>query len=229
MTANELQAKLTEALGSSGAGLSDTMLQYAIDSALDDLARIKPKIGYELVTMISGKSEYSVPEGTYNVLDVVFPDIASYDGDSAWFQEFANIGDGDLSTFHSHSLAVIVAQKWEQLSSRFSYDWEYNLDTGKVLIMPTPSSNSKMIMKIAYKRTLEEVPPSLLQPIETLALSESLRMLATSVGGGITSVPIGIGNVSFSAAQLFQQANSLREEAIKKLGTSMGAGAVIIG
>lgn len=229
MTANELKARLTEALGSSGAGLSDTMLQYAIDSALDDLARIKPKIGYELVTIVAGKSEYSVPEGTYNVLDVVIPGIASYDGDSAWFQEFANIGDGDLSTFHSHSLAVIVAQKWEQLSRRFNYDWEYNMDTGKVMIMPTPSSTSKMVMKIAYKRTLEEVPPSLLQPVETLALSESLRMLASSVGGGITSIPIGIGSVSFSATQLFQQANLLREEAIKKLGTSTGEGAVIIG
>ena len=229
MTADELQATLTEALGSSGAGMSATMLQYAIDSALDDLARIKPKIGYELVTMVAGKSEYSVPEGTYNVLDVVFPEVSGYDGESAWFQEFANIGDGDLSTFHSHSLAVIVAQKWEQLSSRFNYDWEYNLDTGKVMIMPAPSSNSKMIMKIAYKRTLEEVPPSLLQTIETLALAESLRMLATSVGGGITSVPIGIGNVSFNASQLSQQANLLREEAIKKLGTSTGAGAVLIG
>ena len=229
MTANELQAKLTEALGSSGAGLADTMLQYAIDSALDDLARIRPKVGYEVVTMVSGKSEYSVPEGTYNVLDVVFPEVSGYDGYSAWFQEFANIGDGDLSTFHSHSLAVILAQKWEQLSRRFNYDWEYNMDTGKVMIMPTPSSTSKMVMKIAYKRTLEEVPPSLLQPIETLALAESLRMLATSVGGGITSVPIGIGNVSFSATQLLQQANSLREEAIKKLGISTGEGAVIIG
>ncbi len=229
MTADELQAKLTEALGSSGAGMSESMLQYAIDSALDDLARIKPKIGYELVTMVAGKSEYSVPEGTYNVLDVVFPEVSGYDRESAWFQEFANIGDGDLSTFHSHSLAVIVAQKWEQLSSRFNYDWEYNLDTGKVMIMPSPSSNSKMVMKIAYKRTLEEVPPSLLQPLETLALSESLRMLASSVGGGITSVPIGIGNVSFSATQLSQQANLLREEAIKKLGTSTGAGAVLVG
>lgn len=229
MTADELQAKLTEALGSSGAGLSATMLQYAIDSALDDLARIKPKIGYELVTMVAGKSEYSVPEGTYNVLDVVFPEVSGYDGESAWFQEFANIGDGDLSTFHSHSLAVIVAQKWEQLSSRFNYDWEYDVDAGKVMIMPAPSSNSKMIMKIAYKRTLEEVPPSLLQTIETLALAESLRMLATSAGGGITSVPIGIGNVSFNTTQLSQQANLLREEAIKKLGTSTGAGAVLIG
>ena len=229
MTADELQAKLTEALGSSGAGMSATMLQYAIDSALDDLARIKPKIGYELVTMVAGKSEYSVPEGTYNVLDVVFPEVSGYDGESAWFQEFANIGDGDLSTFHSHSLAVIVAQKWEQLSSRFNYDWEYDVDAGKVMIMPAPSSNSKMIMKIAYKRTLEEVPPSLLQTIETLALAESLRMLATSAGGGITSVPIGIGNVSFNTTQLSQQANLLREEAIKKLGTSTGAGAVLIG
>ena len=102
------------------------------------------------------------------------------------------------------------------------------MDTGKVMIMPTPSSNGKMVMKIAYKRTLEEVPPSLLQPLETLALSESLRMLASSVGG-ITSVPIGIGNVSFSATQLSQQANLLREEAIKKLGTSTGAGAVLVG
>jgi len=229
VTADELQAKLTEALGSSGAGMSATMLQYAIDSALDDLARIKPKIGYELVTMVAGKSEYSVPEGTYNVLDVVFPEVSGYDGESAWFQEFANIGDGDLSTFHSHSLAVIVAQKWEQLSSRFNYDWEYDVDAGKVMIMPAPSSNSKMIMKIAYKRTLEEVPPSLLQTIETLALAESLRMLATSAGGGITSVPIGIGNVSFNTTQLSQQANLLREEAIKKLGTSTGAGAVLIG
>lgn len=229
MTADELQAKLTEALGSSGVGMSATMLQYAIDSALDDLARIKPKIGYELVTMVAGKSEYSVPEGTYNVLDVVFPEVSGYDGESAWFQEFANIGDGDLSTFHSHSLAVIVAQKWEQLSSRFNYDWEYDVDAGKVMIMPAPSSNSKMIMKIAYKRTLEEVPPSLLQTIETLALAESLRMLATSAGGGITSVPIGIGNVSFNTTQLSQQANLLREEAIKKLGTSTGAGAVLIG
>ena len=229
MTADELKQKLTTLLGSSGAGMSADTLQYAIDSALDDLARLKPKIGYVVVTMVAGKDEYPVPEGTYNVLDVVFPEVHSYDAESAWFQEFASIGDGELSTFHSHSLAVIIAQKWEQLSSRFSFDWDFDIDNNVVTVMPVPVATSKMVMKIAYKRTLEEVPPSLLQPVEELALAESLKMLATSVGGGITSIPIGIGNVSFNAVQLNEQANSLRAQALKKLGVSTGAGEVIIG
>lgn len=232
----DLIAKLQTLLGSTGAGVSGDMVQYAIDSALDDLARYKPKIGYELVNLLPGKAEYAVPAETYNVLDAIFPDGIGgvhpqmhQGGNSDWHNEFAAIGDGELSTFHSHSLAVVLAQKWEQFTSRFEYDWEYDLDENRVIVLPAPQTASKMLLKVAYKRTLDEVPQKLVSPIEDLALSECLRMLATSAGGAITSVPIGIGNVQIDSDKLVERADVLRATAIRKLSPHSGSGSVIIG
>ena len=197
MTTDEMQQKLVELLGSTGAGISVGMLQSAIDVALDDLARFRPKVSYVAVNLVPGQTQYNVPAGTYNVLEAVFPEwneLADLDMD-AYDARYGvgTIGDGDLSTFHSGSLAVILAQKWEQFENRYTYDWEYDIDAGKVLVIPAPKSASMMVLKVAYARTMEEVPQSLLVPVQELALAESLRALAMTTGGGITSVPIGIG------------------------------------
>jgi hypothetical protein len=224
MTVLDMVAKLTAMLGSTGVSIPSASLQSAIDSALDDLARLKPKVQYVPVTLIAGISEYDVPADTYNVLDVVFPDLGTVDPDV-----FGPVSLADAVDFHRHSLLVILAQKWEQFDNSFGYNWEYNIDTKKVLVMPTPHVNSLMVLRIAQKRTIEELPDSLLIVVEKLALAEALRSLAVTVGGGITSVPIGIGNVSFSSERLTQQADALRAEALKRLGTNDGGGAVLIG
>jgi hypothetical protein len=219
MTAQELETKIIALLGSSGAGVSSTMVQSAIDSALDDLARFQPEIEYVPVNLVAGVSMYAVPADTYSVLDVAFPDASGY-GSLAEFES------ADLSEFHSHSLVVIIAQKWEQFENSYGYDWEYDIDSMSVLVMPTPQVNSKMLVRIAKKRAITEVPDSLLKSIEDLALSETMRSLAMTVGGGITSVPIGIGSVTFSSEKLVAQADALRTKALKRLGTSTGGGAV---
>lgn len=221
MTAKELEDKIIALLGSSGAGVSSTMVQSAIDSALDDLARFQPKIQYVPVNLVSGVSTYPVPDDTYSVLDVAFPDPG--------YSNLAEFESADLSEFHSHSLVVIIAQKWEQFENSYGYDWEYDIDSMSVLVMPTPQVNSKMLVRIAKKRAITEVPDSLLKSIEDLALAETLRSLAMTVGGGITSVPIGIGSVTFSSEKLVVQADAIRAKALKRLGTSTGGGAVLVG
>lgn len=170
-----------------------------------------------------------MPSNTYNVLDAIFSDPFGYTEETRWFQEFASIGDGELSTFHSHSLAVIIAQKWEQLSSQYSYEWEYNLDTGQVLVLPAPQVEGKMVLKIAYKRELKEMPTSLEQPLQDLALAECLQLTAVSSSDGIMSLPIGIGNVTFDNTKLLARADILRKRGLQKLGVHSGEGVVIIG
>lgn len=230
-TAREaLEDKLRALLGSAGTALSSGVLQSAIDSALDDLARLRPRIDYVVVNLVPDKAEYDAPEDAYSVLDVVFPDaLGSMDSDFAlpWYQQFVSIGDGDLVSFHSHSLAVVIAQKWEQFENRFGFDWEYDLDTNCVLVMPVPKVESKMLLKVAYARDLESVPKKLMSAVEDLAYSASLDSVIASNGLGITSVPIGIGSVSFNAQSVMNQASAARRRGLQKLGSQ--GGSVIIG
>ena len=218
-----LEDKLKSLLGSNGTGASSAMLQSAIDTALDDLSRLKPLVKYFAVNLVPNQQEYAVPETTYNVLDVVFP---SYAGASEE-QLVSLVEEWEDYLYHSHSMALIDAQKWEQFENLFGYDWEYDIDRNVLIVMPAPQISGKMLVKLSEERTLSTLPKSMAKIVQDLALSEGLRSLATTVGGGITSVPIGIGNVSFNAGTLIAQADAVKASALAKLGTQ--GGAVIIG
>lgn len=216
-------------LGSTGEGASSTMLHSAIDSALDDLARLVPKASYVVMNLVPNQSEYSVPDSTYRVLDVVFPDFGRMPSDfECMSSDFAvSFGMPDEYPPHSHSMWVIEAQKWEQFNNLFGYDWDYDMDSKTLTVIPAPTSSGKMALKLSVMRTVHDLPVRLEIPLRELAVAEAMRSLAATVGSGITSVPIGIGTVSFDAEKLNSQADLIRKRAIEKLGT--GGGAVVVG
>lgn len=215
-----LRNKLVVLLGSNGTGVTTTLLDSAIDTALDDMSRLKPKVSYVVMDMVAGQAVYTVPTGTYKVLDVVFPDPGGL-ADA----ELAYSLDGMPPM--NHSLAIIEAQMWEQFQNLYGFDWEYNADAGTVTVMPTPTTSGKMALKVSELRTLLDLPVSMSKAAESLALAAVLSDMTASVGGGITSVPIGIGSVSFDPSRLVVQAERLRKEAYSKLG--LGGGQVIVG
>lgn len=224
---DKLLAKIKNLLGSAANALNDDLIGYAIDDAVTELGRIKPKIEYVVIQTVTGVSRYALPTDVSNVLEVVFPEL---DGDGDYgFPSNATLGDGDISTFHSHSLAVITAQKWEQFMSRYGNDWEFDMDTNELLVIPTPKVNGKIAAKLSMKRDIENVPESLLWAVQDLALAESFSMASNSLGSGISSIPIGIGTVTFDTRNLSNQANVLRTNVLKKLGRSTGGGEVVIG
>jgi len=220
-----LEQLLKAQLGTQGVSMSSAVLQSAIDTALDDLSRLIPLVSYAEVNLIPNQAEYAVPVTTYSVLDVVFPSYAlpegldSLEGDSA-------IDQVEYS-FHSHSMAVIDAQKWEQFENLYGYDWEYDIDRNTIIVVPAPKMAGKMLVKLSGVRTLSGLPLKLRTVAQELALAESLRVFATTIGSGITSIPIGIGSVSFNAQMLQAESDVLRSKALAKVGTQ--GGAVIIG
>lgn len=233
ITRDEMENLIRDRLGNIASSLSSNTLQMSIDSALDDLARVRPKIVYELIEFVPNQSTYVLPDGVYNVLDVVFPSLSSQaysDFTNDWFTEIALSDYGDISTFHNHSLAHIVEENWENFENRFGYDWEYDIDANAIIVMPQPNGNGKMLVKTGYRRELEEVPARLMRAVQDLALSDTMNSIITGMGGGgIMSLPIGIGAVSFNTNSLASQAKKLRDDALRKIGGSSGGGAVIVG
>jgi len=219
-----LRNKLVVLLGSNGTGVTTTLLDSAIDTALDDMSRLKPKVSYVVMDMVAGQAVYTVPTGTYKVLDVVFPDLGGLaESELAYIQSYSPGATAPMN----HSLAIIEAQMWEQFQNLYGFDWEYNADAGTVTVMPTPTTSGKMALKVSVLRTLLDLPVSMSKAAESLALAAVLSDMTASVGGGITSVPIGIGSVSFDPSRLVVQAERLRKEAYSKLG--LGGGQVIVG
>ena len=78
--------------------MSDDQLDAAIDDALDDLSRLKPFVSYEVISLVPKQNEYSIPEDTFSVLDVLFPVMS----------QAVDLEAGFGSTFHSHSLSTIL-------------------------------------------------------------------------------------------------------------------------
>lgn len=220
----ELANKLVLMLGSNGTGVSQTLLDSAIDTALDDVSRLKPKSSYVVMNMVAGQAVYAAPEGTYKVLDVVFPDVSAL---SAVGLDTAFPYVPTDSPPMSHSVAVIEAQQWEQFQNLHGYDWEYDADAQTVKVMPVPTTSGKMALQVSVLRTVLDLPVSMRRALELLTVAAALDDLAGSVGGGITSVPIGIGSVTFDPKRLTEQADQLREKAYARLG--IGRGQVIAG
>lgn len=212
-----LEAKLRVLLGSAGTSAASALIRSAISAALLDLTRARPLVDYAVVRMVVGQREYSLPADTYKVLDVVFPSFASgIDTES------------ELDTmFHSHSLSTIIAQKWEQFESLHAFAWEFDVDKNVVRITPEPCYAMYMCVQVGKMRTISDVPVSLQESFEQLATASCLTKIAGTVSNGITSIPIGIGNVTFDASKLLESAKNLRSDAMRKLDVS--GGAVIVG
>lgn len=214
--------------------ISDECIETAIDSALEEMTRIVPACVYKSLILVRGKEEYDVDEDVVTILDLwltfhsynAFALNLDAQGYGVIDPEYA-----DISVFHSPSLMNIIEQKWEQWNYRHGHEWEWNMDSRKIRLIPAPRSNGKAVYKASKVRTLDNVPVELLKPFKDLVIAESMSSKANEFTflGGVTSMPIGIGNVTFSSQGLSDKAGKMREEALRKLySAGGGAGTVVV-
>lgn len=218
----EIREEIRKRLGGpSTDAVSDESIETAIVSALEELSRILPVIVYEQINVQAGVSEYAIDEDIVDVIDLYASE--SY----AMLPFFDNLG---LNTFHSPSLLNIVEQKLEQWRYRYGRDWEWNMDTGKIMIIPEPIRSGIAICKCAKARTIDQIPAKILKPFKDLCYGETFETLANIYGSsGVTSVPIGIGNVTYDTSGLQSQSASIKAKALSKLSAYGGAGSVVVG
>lgn len=227
----DIEEHIRAVLGAAGsAQITSVMMQASIDSALADLSRIRPKTAYVIVNTVPGQAEYTMASDVMNVLGVVFPQVDSGTSLNASLlgTDLVHAGDFGGVEFHNHSLLTIIAQKWEQFESYYGCDWEYDMDSNQVRIMPVPSQAGKVAVKVAHMREVSTLPVMLRVPFRELVQAYCMEAIAAMmVSSGITSVPIGIGNVTYSPDAVSKQGTVLRQMALNKIGHK--GGAVIMG
>lgn len=224
---------------------SDDLLQTAVDLALEDVSRVAPLFLYEKIGLRTNVEEYEVKPEVVDVLDLWMPSpqsslkfapgIDEALGASGFHPEYAG-----LNLFHSPSLMHILEHKWEQWKYRHGYGWEWNPDSRKIMIIPAPQSSGTAVYKGTRARTLDTIPEKYARAFKDLVYAEALEIFANALltkssnrGGQVTSVPIGIGSVSYSdhsvqfSARQMERADKIREKALRKFGSA--GGAVVIG
>ena len=223
----ELIAETRIRIGSpSETDVSDELLELAVNLALEEVSRIMPVYTYEQLDLQSGVEEYDVADGIVNVTDfwMSYPqasagfalDVNSVFGEMSAHEEYAG-----MKVFHSPSLMHILEHKWEQWYYRYGYGWEFNPDSGKILVMPAPRRAKKAVYKGTLNRTLDMISAKYWKAFKDLVVVEALElMLSPGMRGGalITSVPIGIGNVSFDVKRADDKLEKMREATMKKFG-----------
>lgn len=230
----DLMREARERLGNpSETALPIASLQTAVNMALEEVSRLMPVYVYKQVALQVGVEEYGVEEEVVNVTDfwMSFPQSSA---------EFALDLEGTLGVlgldpeyagmrvFHSPSLMHILEHKWEQWHYRYGYGWEWNPDSRKILVMPAPRMTGKAVYKGTMNRTLETIPAKFMKAFKDLIYAEALDVMSNIVGGGgITSVPIGIGNVSYDTSKMAAKSERVRQSALRKIGGA--GGAVVIG
>jgi len=229
----ELIREVRERMGNPSTDvLPDTSLQTAVNTALAEVSRLMPIYVYKQLDLQIDVAEYTVDEEIVDVIDfwMAYPqssaefalDLLDEVGHVVGFYpEYVG-----MKVFHSPSLMNILEQKWEQWHYRYGYGWEWNPDSRKILVMPPPRFAGKAVYKGTMTRTLDTIPSKYMQAFKDLIRAEAMDTLASAYGG-VTSVPIGIGNVSFDATKLAEKAEKLKTEALRKLGGA--GGAVVIG
>ena len=207
---------------------SDTELPYdsirfAIEDALGELSEVQPLYTYVAIDLTKNEELYDVDDGIINVASFWFtPEMTS-----TMFTSVSDVFGEDVPMpgyfmqdnkhiFHSPSMMNVFEEKLERMRVRREYSWEFNADTGKLLIMPPPSKNGKGVYKGVLKRTLDDIPEKFIGPFKQLVKAEA--MLAFAEGQAqIESMPVGVGIVSYNVSGYRGEANRLKEQALSKL------------
>ena len=164
-TKNQLIEKVRGNLGApSVAELTGTQIGDAIDSAVNEYSRYKPKTVYAEFETEANVAEVSmatvIPGSTVlNIVDCFYdPTGIFFDSDLYYTLPGASITDlRGLSLFHNPSLVVQYQQKLEQFKSHFGGDWDFYDDTLR-LLPPPPTSGVKVGVIASCARALADVP-----------------------------------------------------------------------
>lgn len=237
MNRNTLVSEIKARLGNPPeTALSTDTINFSIDAALDELSRLQPFYIYHTINLTQGNSVYAVEDDIIDVRGVWFTSQRMYRMGMT-MEDFNLLGDtampaahqhgeyAGLKVFHSPSLMNVIEEKWERLRARQVQAWEFNPDTGELMVLPTPKRNGIAIYKGVIKRDLSTVGSKYISPFKDLARAISMESWGYKTSG-IKSIPIGVGKVDYEVGSLIKTASKLKEEALRKL-MGGGSGAVI--
>ena len=230
VTKDRLIRWVTGKLGNQYSADATFLIENAIYDALDDLSRLRPITGYRTLNLTPQVSTYLLDDDVIDVQDCwlgLSPNYSfGHDLEAQMFGITGRYEYVDINTFHSPSLILMLEQKWESLRDRYSTDWEYDPDTNSIRVIPEPSQVGKAVYKYAAKRTLADLPQKYMAGFKSLVFAECLE--ATDIERSrISSIPVGIGSVTFNTASSDKKIEQIRQDAYRKLG--IGGGGFVIG
>ncbi len=225
----EIRSKLGEPTISE---LSDSSIEVAINSALDELSFLQPYYTYESIDIVRDVDTYSVGSDIIDVKGFWYSLMSDY-FDVKYRNEFTVLGPGTpfneysgLKVFHSPSLMNVIEEKWEAVERRKMHKWEFNADTKELLMIPCPKKEGKGVYKGLIKRDLSTVPEKFAGPFKDLAAATSMFSWSTNISR-IKSMPVGVGKIDYDTSGIIRSMNALRENALKRLKS--GGSVVVIG
>lgn len=230
-TKAELIAKARSNLGNpSETELTDTQIGNAIDSAVKEYSKYKPKKVYtefetaadeatvDITTVIPGS-------GVLNIVDCYYdPTGIFFDSDLYYTIPCDSIaGLSGLSLFHNPSLVVQYQQKLEAFKSHFGGDWDFYEDT--LRLFPCPSTTGRKVGLIANCiRELADVPDIDEDTLLLWAEAKSGKILSEK-RAQISGVTMEGASIKFDVGKITMKAAETKEKEFKKAlgGGSLGA------
>lgn len=220
MNAN-LEQLVTEVMDGIGNPLeteiSKASVELAINKAIAEYSRYKPKVLYKLIELEKDKNVYDIPNEE-NVMDVICcsrKELVSLIG--------SNVG---LSMLESPSLATIFYSKLESLDTKIGCDWEY-VD-GQIVLYRIPVDSGFFAYKAGCMHTVQTIPQKDKELIVMFSIGECLIKLARKRNKKVEKVPTVSGTISFDDGSSYkEEGQTLQDNFYRSLGRNVGV--VVIG
>lgn len=203
-----------------------SIYEFAIEDALAQLDRVKPKFDYRQLPLVSGQQAYTLEDDVHSVAGcwITFDHGTGINFSS----EFSFINDSLVpSTYwHNPSLITLLEQKFESWDRVTNHSYEYNPDGNTLFILPSPESTGLAIYRASIKRELSNIPYKYAEGFRDLCLANAMETLS-AIRSRTGSIPVCNGSISFDTSTLPQMAKDKRTDAFSKLG--IGGGDIVIG
>lgn len=214
--------------------LPNDTIRYAIDSALGELSRLQPYYVYHDLDMVKDVEEYDIDPDIISIRNFWYTPHRHTPIHREWMNLTGSAGvpvDSDhneyagLKVFHSPSLLSILDEKWDRIRARQLMSWEFNPDTNKLLVIPTPKEAGKSVYKGVIMRDIDTIGRKHEAAFKDLVVAMSMESWIFKVSS-IKSIPVGVGKVDYDTDNLRRISTGMKQEALKKL-MSGGSGVVI--
>ena len=214
--------------------MPDDVIRYAIDTALGELSRLQPYYVYHDLDIVKDVHEYDVEPNIVSVRNFWYTPQRHLPVHKEWMNLTGSKGvpaDTEyneyvgIKVFHSPSLLSILDEKWDRMRSRQLLSWEFNPDTKKLLVIPTPKESGKSVYKGVIMRDIHSVGERHVSAFKDLVVALSMESWIFKVSA-IKSIPVGVGKVDYDTDNLRRISTGMKQEALRKL-MSGGSGVVV--
>jgi len=209
--------------------LTDTQIGDAVDSAVNEYSKYKPKKVYtefeteadvatvDITTVIEGSAVLGIVDCYYDPTGMFFDSDLYYT-----LPETSIVSLSGLSLFNNPSLVVQFQQKLESFKAHFGGDWDFYDDT--LRLFPPPSTTGTKVGIVANcVKTLAEISDTDEDTLLLWVEAKAGKILATK-RAQISGVSMEGASINFDtgSATMIKMAESKEKDFKKELGGHSG-------